>query len=62
MAYYILCNFAVDKGSVLGVAFGGLLYCLPTGFNLFWIIYPVSALMFCKINCWELYLFELDSE
>ena len=38
VAYLILWKFSVDKGSVLGVDFEGIISCLPTGFTLFLVI------------------------
>ena len=50
MAYLILLNCVLDKGSVLCVDFYRPLYYLPTGFMIFCIIPPASVLFSWKIG------------
>ena len=51
--YPILLSCAQNKGSIFGVAFGGILYCLPTEITWIWILPPGSTFMSCKVSCWH---------
>ena len=45
VSYPIIWNCEETKGYVFGVAFGCLIYCLPTGFTWIWIL-PTSSVFF----------------
>ena len=49
MAHPILWNFAEEKKSVFGVAFGGILFCIPTGFTWIWILPNGSEFFLAKL-------------
>ena len=48
VAYPIFWNYTAEKRYVLSMAFGRLLYCLPTVFTWFWDLSPIYTLFFEK--------------
>ena len=60
--YPILLNCAEKKGSIFGVAFGGVLSCLLNELTWIWILPPGSAFFPWKVSCWHHYPIKLYFE